>query len=195
MNITRCFEILEISPDATYEEAKTAYRLMCQVWHPDKYNHSEQLHAKATTKIKEINAAWSQIEEYFKNAASRENEPKNTEPRASDVGDQAKSAEQERLRKDASRRVEREKASKSKIDKQLNDFNPTSIGNKLSLAVIFAIGIWIVAWIPLALLNVKFNIISEKIYSSDFFNIATGIIILAIGYSISNFVSNNLKND
>jgi hypothetical protein len=29
MNINRSFEILEISPNATYEEAKAAYRLMC----------------------------------------------------------------------------------------------------------------------------------------------------------------------
>lgn len=67
MNISRCFEILEVPPHATYEEAKAAYRIMCQVWHPDKYHHNEQLHAKASSKIKEINAAWSQIEDYFKN--------------------------------------------------------------------------------------------------------------------------------
>lgn len=72
MNINRCFEILEIPPNATYEEAKAAYRIMCQVWHPDKYHHSEQLQTKATSKIKEINAAWSQIEDYFKNGFSRE---------------------------------------------------------------------------------------------------------------------------
>jgi curved DNA-binding protein CbpA len=84
MNIDRCFEILEIPPNATYEEAKAAYRIMCQVWHPDKYHHSEQLHAKASNKIKEINAAWSQIEDYFKNGFSREDESKGAERKAAD---------------------------------------------------------------------------------------------------------------
>ena len=51
MNIKRCLEILEIAPNVTYEEAKAAYRLMCQVWHPDKYSHSEQLHAKPAAPV------------------------------------------------------------------------------------------------------------------------------------------------
>lgn len=46
MDLNRCFEILEISPDATYEAAKEAYRVLAQVWHPDKHAHNEKLHAK-----------------------------------------------------------------------------------------------------------------------------------------------------
>lgn len=121
MNLNRCFEILEISPDATYEEAKAAYRLMSQVWHPDKHAHSEQLHAKATNKIKEINAAWSQIEDYFKNGASREAEAKakEAERRANEEHERSKRAEQERQRKESSERAERAKASEAKTE------NPT----------------------------------------------------------------------
>lgn len=59
MNLYQSFEILEISSDVNYEEAKAAYRLLVQVWHPDKHSHNDKLHAKATNKIKEINAAWT----------------------------------------------------------------------------------------------------------------------------------------
>ena len=97
MNPSRSFVILEISPEATYEEAKASYRLMCQVWHPDKHTHSEQLHAKATSKIKEINAAWSQIEDYFKDAASRE--AQENERRAKESQDREQKAENERQRR------------------------------------------------------------------------------------------------
>lgn len=64
------FDILEISQDSTYDEAKAAYRLMAQVWHPDKYTHNENLHAKATEKFKQINAAWSEIDAYFKSRST-----------------------------------------------------------------------------------------------------------------------------
>lgn len=72
MNINDCYKTLEIPPDSTYEEAKAAYRLMAQVWHPDKHSHNDKIHAKATAKLKEINAAWNNIEGHFKNSAARE---------------------------------------------------------------------------------------------------------------------------
>jgi DnaJ-class molecular chaperone len=82
MDLNRCFEILEISPESTYEEAKAAYRLMAHVWHPDKHAHNDKLYARATSKFKEINAAWSDIEAYFKHGAAREAEAKEAERRA-----------------------------------------------------------------------------------------------------------------
>lgn len=123
MNTNRCFEILEISPDATYEEAKAAYRLMCQVWHPDKYTHSEQLHAKATSKIKEINAAWSHIEEYFKNGASREAEATESECRASEERERAQRTEQERKRREAAEQAELEKEKQKQSSMSRNASN------------------------------------------------------------------------
>jgi len=124
VNTNRCFEILEISPDATYEEAKAAYRLMCQVWHPDKYTHSEQLYAKATSKIKEINAAWCHIEEYFKNGASREAEAKESERRASEEREWAQRTEQERKRREAAAQAKAEQENQ----KQSNRSGTDSVG-------------------------------------------------------------------
>lgn len=46
-NQKRCFNLIEISPNATFDEAKAAYRQLVQVWHPDKHAHNEKLQAKA----------------------------------------------------------------------------------------------------------------------------------------------------
>ena len=35
--LKRSFDVIEASPDSTYKEAKSAYKLMVQVWHPDKH--------------------------------------------------------------------------------------------------------------------------------------------------------------
>jgi hypothetical protein len=69
MELSDCLDILEIPRDVsavTFAELKEAYRLLAQVWHPDRYCHNEKLHAKATAKMQEINAAWSQLENFFK---------------------------------------------------------------------------------------------------------------------------------
>ena len=73
MNLSQCLDILELSPDVssvTFEDAKAAHRIMVQVWHPDRYNHNDKLRIKATEKMQQINAAWSQIVEYFKDGAA-----------------------------------------------------------------------------------------------------------------------------
>jgi len=73
MNLSQCFDILEIDRNVesvTFEDAKAAYRLLVQIWHPDKYCHNQKLFDFATAKMKEINAAWEQVEEYFKSGAA-----------------------------------------------------------------------------------------------------------------------------
>jgi len=72
MTIYQCLSILEVPNDlgtVTFKDAKEAYRLIVQFYHPDRYGHSEKLQARATTKMQEINAAWKQVEEYFKSGA------------------------------------------------------------------------------------------------------------------------------
>lgn len=68
MDLNSCLDILEIprnSSPATFEQAKAAYRLIVQVWHPDKYSHNQKLHEMATEKLKLINAAWDVVEKHF----------------------------------------------------------------------------------------------------------------------------------
>jgi hypothetical protein len=55
------YSILEVPESATPEEIKQAYRLLLQVWHPDRFHHSPDLLAKAEKKTREINAAFATL--------------------------------------------------------------------------------------------------------------------------------------
>ena len=55
------YSILEIPESATPEEIKQAYRLLLQVWHPDRFHHSPDLLAKAEKKTRDINAAFATL--------------------------------------------------------------------------------------------------------------------------------------
>ena len=49
------YAILEIEESATPEEIKNAYRLLLEVWHPDRFHHRPTLLAKAEQKTGKIN--------------------------------------------------------------------------------------------------------------------------------------------
>ena len=73
MNLSLCLDILDLPREiatVTFEEAKAAYRLIVQFWHPDRYSHNEKLYIKASDKMKEINAAWGEVESHFKSSNS-----------------------------------------------------------------------------------------------------------------------------
>ena len=55
------YKILGVSPSATDDEVKTAYRQLVKKYHPDRYTDSK-LKEQAADKIKEINAAYAEIE-------------------------------------------------------------------------------------------------------------------------------------
>lgn len=55
------YSILEISESATPEEITQAYRLLLQVWHPDRFHHNPTLLTKAEQKSREINAAFDTL--------------------------------------------------------------------------------------------------------------------------------------
>ncbi len=54
------YRILGISPDATDEEVKKAYRRLAKKYHPDRYQNSP-LADEASEKMKEINSAYDMI--------------------------------------------------------------------------------------------------------------------------------------
>ena len=65
MNLDRCFEILELHPNATMEEASRAYKDLVSVWHPDRFQSNPRLRRKAERKLKELNRAYETLESYF----------------------------------------------------------------------------------------------------------------------------------
>jgi len=61
-DIFSAYNILEITPDATDEEIKKAYRRLAIQYHPDKVAHlGEDIRKSATEKFQKLNAAYDEI--------------------------------------------------------------------------------------------------------------------------------------
>ena len=56
------YKILGVSPDASDEDIKTAYRALARKYHPDKYQGDSDMAEMAGEKMKEINAAYDEIQ-------------------------------------------------------------------------------------------------------------------------------------
>jgi len=66
LDIQKCFEILELDPQATLEDAKKAHRDLVSIWHPDRVpSQNPRLQKKATQRLKEINAAYDMVLPYL----------------------------------------------------------------------------------------------------------------------------------
>lgn len=59
----RAYQILEVSETASLQDIKRAYRLLANVWHPDRFNHDATLHGAAQRKMKEVNLAYELLSE------------------------------------------------------------------------------------------------------------------------------------
>jgi len=67
LEILKCCEILGISPNDSYNTAKTAYRELANIYHPDKHMHNARQASRAAEKFKELLSAWNELEAYYKN--------------------------------------------------------------------------------------------------------------------------------
>lgn len=68
--MTDPYKILGVPPTATDEEVKNAYRALARKYHPDKYADSD-LADLASEKMKEVNAAYEEIQNMRKDGASQ----------------------------------------------------------------------------------------------------------------------------
>jgi hypothetical protein len=56
--------VLGLPPGSPKEEVRQAYRDLAQVWHPDRFSHSDRLEAKAQKNLKRINEAFEVLKNY-----------------------------------------------------------------------------------------------------------------------------------
>ena len=68
--MTDPYKVLGVSPDASDDEIKKAYRALARKYHPDKYRDSD-LADLASEKMKEVNAAYEEIQNLRKNGGNR----------------------------------------------------------------------------------------------------------------------------
>ena len=70
--MTDPYKVLGVSPDASDDEIKKAYRALARKYHPDKYRDSD-LADLASEKMKEVNAAYEEIQNLRKNGGGSQN--------------------------------------------------------------------------------------------------------------------------
>lgn len=62
LELRRCYAVLEVPLSATSQEVRASHRQLVFLWHPDRNNCRPQCEEK----IREINAALSEVEAYFR---------------------------------------------------------------------------------------------------------------------------------
>lgn len=64
-NLKKYYDVLEIEPGARLDQIKEAYRLMAQIWHPDRFVNQPTLLQKCHTHMQEINEAYKKLTDYI----------------------------------------------------------------------------------------------------------------------------------
>ena len=62
--IKRAYRILGLPAGASSDDIKSAYRDLAQVWHPDRFSHSDRLKEKAERNLTRINEAFQALKDY-----------------------------------------------------------------------------------------------------------------------------------
>lgn len=106
-DIKRAYRILGLPSGAPASDVKNAYRDLAQVWHPDRFAHSERLQEKAQRNLQRINEAFQRLKDYDP-ATDMEQESilSSTMSAVLDMGDmlQTRSFSRERVRAHGGRR-------------------------------------------------------------------------------------------
>lgn len=59
--LRRCFDLLDLRPNASWEEAKTSYQELLRVWEPERFGEHDPLRARAAAKTAALNAAMERL--------------------------------------------------------------------------------------------------------------------------------------
>lgn len=65
MSVERALAVMELTPDASWEQIRQAYRELVKVWHPDRFPGDEKFKLRATRKMQEINTAYQVVQASF----------------------------------------------------------------------------------------------------------------------------------
>ena len=63
LTIAECYRILELEPGCSLEEIKSTWRLLSQIWHPDKHVAGSKAQELALKKQQSLNQAYAQLSE------------------------------------------------------------------------------------------------------------------------------------
>lgn len=66
MDLFKCYQVLGVSRDCTWDELRTAYRRQVQKHHPDRFQQQPDKQLIAKDRMLELNKAFDTLEEYFK---------------------------------------------------------------------------------------------------------------------------------
>jgi hypothetical protein len=89
----RAYRILGVPPGTPQDDVKQAYRDLAQVWHPDRFSHSDRLQAKAQRNLKRINEAYALLKDYEPEVGVRPSRLSMTMSAVMDLGDIMQSRE------------------------------------------------------------------------------------------------------
>ena len=65
-NIEKLLDLFDLKPGFTEAQLKQSYRLLVQVWHPDRFSQNPKLRQKAEEKLKVINNSYKVLSDYLK---------------------------------------------------------------------------------------------------------------------------------
>lgn len=66
MELLKCYQIIDVPQDCTWEELRTAYRRQVQKHHPDRHQQQPDRQLIAKERMLELNKAFDTLEEYYK---------------------------------------------------------------------------------------------------------------------------------
>lgn len=64
LDLLQAYRALGLTPGASLDEVKIAYRDLAQVWHPDRFADNPRLRDKAATTLKHINEAYAVLRDH-----------------------------------------------------------------------------------------------------------------------------------